>query len=125
MASPTYKKKGASRVCGSKRAIGLHGHITQSHSVARKKMHTTNGPIVFSPSDPPQAVLLRNLYQFHLSVAPAMQHERVSSDGAKDEQVAIAKFCLFHCFLNGQRSDCNGFAIFEDMWFHDSRLGRK
>lgn len=50
----------------------------QSHSEARKRMHTQNGPCVFRFFESGPGDSSRNLDNFHLPVASAMKHKRIT-----------------------------------------------
>jgi hypothetical protein len=51
-----------------------------------------------------------NLYQFHLAIAPPMEHIQLSYRIAEDEQVTVAKLSVLYSFLNRHRpnGDCLG-----------------
>src|SRR5947209_9463667 len=68
---------------------------------------------------------LRNLYQLHLAVTAAMEDKQVTASIAKDEQVAVAEFGFFDCFLDGHGPNGYGIGALEDVGLDHSRGGRK
>ena len=61
-----------------------------------------------------------NLHQFHLAVAPAMEHKHVSGGSAEDQQVAVAELGVLHRFLDGHGPQRDRLAV-----LHDVRLDHR
>ena len=68
---------------------------------------------------------LWHLYQFHLAVAPAMQHIKISRAIAEDEKIAVAKLTLLDGFLDGHRLHGDRLTARENVGLDDGGTGRE